>query len=173
MIAYYDEHGMLTNVFPRHNSESLYDDRDIAYHATIVCIGGFMYDLTTPTGYAELPIPNFKASWDVLNLAYIMKIHCSRIDDPQLIPAAVEKTLALMRESRMLWRRRDYLQVIRNYYRVGLFDDGDIFECKYRKDHPLDFSKQEDEKQEAEHQSTKAYFRSKWEKKHKNKGTSR
>lgn len=165
MIAYYDEHGMLVDVFPRSNAESLYEDRETAYRATIVCIAGTMYDLTTPLGFRELPIPNFQHSWDVLNLAYIMKIHCGSIDDPQLVPAAVDKTLMLMRKSGMLWRRRDYLQVIRNYYRVGLFDEGDKFEQEYRQAHPHDFSKEEDEKHEIEHHSTQAYFRRKWEKK--------
>ena len=37
-----------------------------------------------------------------------------------------------MQASPLLWRRRDYLQVIRNYYRLGMFESGDEFENMYR-----------------------------------------
>lgn len=167
MIAYYDVHGTLIDVYPRNNHDSLYEDRDIAYHASIVSISGVMYDLTTPMGFRELPIPAFQHSWDILNLAYILKIYCGSINDPELIPTAVDKTLTIMQASCMGWRRRDYLQVIRNFYRVGLFDAGDEYESTYRMIYPALFSAPEDESHEKDHLSTKKYFQQKWEKKHR------
>ena len=64
--------------------------------------------------------------------------------------------------TRFIWRTRDYLQVLRNYYRCGMFEEGDEFEEGFLKAHP---ELPVDLKTEKEHISTKAYFRRKWEKK--------
>ena len=91
-----------------------------------------------------------------------MKIRCGEVKDASLIPHFVNKTLSLMQASKFMWRTRDYLQVIRNYYRCGMFEEGDEFEEGFQKAHPELFM---DPKTEKEHLSTKAYLRRNWEKK--------
>ena len=162
-IAYF-KNGMLYDVSPR-TASNLYEDREIAYKADVVVSDGISYDLENQADVANITIPAFSPTWDILELSYIMKIRCGAVNDPALLPIFVSKTLELMQSSGMLWRRRDYLQVIRNFYRCGLFELGDSFESEYRKTHPDIFINVKDVKHEAEHESTKRYFRSKWEKK--------
>ena len=164
-IAYFQK-GMLIAVSPRAAKE-LYEDRNVAYAADVFVSDGVCYDLHSAVSVASIPVPRMEPTWDILNLAYIMKIRCGVVDDPDLIPVFVSKTLEIMRGPGMMWRRRDYLQVIRNYYRMGLFAQGDQFEAEYRSQFSQDFSDTADEKHELEHESTKRYFKQKWEKKHK------
>ena len=69
-----------------------------------------------------------------------------------------------MQASHMLWDIRDYLQVIRNYYRHGLFIEGDAYEQKFKNQHLNWFSDFKGSKIEYEHEQTKRYFKKKHEK---------
>ncbi len=53
------------------------------------------------------------------------------------------------------------MQVICNYYRLGLFQAGEEFELSYRRQNPELFSRPEDTAYEREHLSTKYYFENK------------
>lgn len=166
-IAHFDVHGMLIDVEPRRENTPLNEDRDIAYSMDILVLDGASYNLSTASEVQAIPVPDFFPTGNILELSYVFKIRCGSEKNAALIPAFVNKALELMQASSFLWRRRDYLQVIRNYYRVGLFEDGDAFENAYRTNHPALFSKPEDVKHEDEHTSTKAYFKKKWEKKNR------
>lgn len=163
--AFY-RNGMLYDVYPRNLAISLYEDRQVAYDADIVVSDGVEYNITTLEGIQALSTPDFSATGDILELSYILKMRCGVIVDQNLVPIFIDKVLQLMRASKMLWSARDYLQVIRNYYRVGLFADGDAFEATYRQEYPELFSCANFDRVELEHTRTKAYFKRKWEKKH-------
>lgn len=167
-IAYFDSNGTLSEVSPRNNGTSLYDSRDIAYQADVFYIDGKRYDLSSATDILHIPLLSNKYSNDVTrDLSYIMKIRLGNVQDFMLIPVFVSKTLDLMLHSNIQWRMSDYLQVIRAYYRVGLFDEGDDYERLFRRNYPDLFIGPGKEKVEAEHISTKAYFKQKWEKKNR------
>lgn len=161
----YFKNGMLYDLSPRNNPDSLYEDRDIAYSADIIILDGITYDLSVKEDIASIPIPNFAASWDCTSeLSYILKIRCGSEKNKDLIPVFVDKVLSLMQASHMLWRSRDYFQVIRNYYRFGLFSEGDAFEKEFRKNNPHLFNDPAIIKHELEHEQTKRYFKKKYEK---------
>lgn len=158
--AYY-KNGLLYDVSPRDPLLSLYEDRQTAYDATIVISDGKTYDITTIDGVNALPIPQFKSFSGILELSYILKLHCGIVEDPLIISAMVDKVLSLMKASRLMWSPGDYLQVIRNYYRLGLFEDGDLYESKYRNKNYELFSQLQDNTYEGEHIRTKIYFENK------------
>ena len=54
------------------------------------------------------------------------------------------------------------LQVIRNFYRVGLFEEGDAVEAYFRHITPATFLNPYDERDEGDHLRTKYYFEDKW-----------
>ena len=91
---------------------------------------------------------------------------CGRVENPEVVRVLVPKTLEQMQKSSFIWRTKDYLQVIRNFYRVGLFAEGDAFEKEYRNSHPFLFKDLAIEEHEKEHTSTKAYWVRKYKKKH-------
>lgn len=136
-------------------------DRNAAYKADVVTIGGVSYDLHNSEDIRQIPIPEFAANWNVTdNLAYIMKIRCGSAEKA-IVPVIVEKTIQLMFASRVCWRMGDFLQVIRNFYRTGLFAEGDEYENTFRSEHPEVFSDPAAPKYEKEHESTKAYWKRK------------
>ena len=136
-------------------------DRNAAYKADRITINGFPFDLHSNEDIRRIPIPDFCANWDVTNnLAYIMKIRCGSAEK-DVIPDMIEKTIQLMLASRICWRMGDYLQVIRNFYRTGLFDEGDMYESVFRSKHPEVFADLAAMKYEKEHESTKGYWRKK------------
>lgn len=161
-IAYFDAHGMLIDVKPRRKDTPLNEDRDVAYNMDALVLNGTSYDLTSASDVQAIPVPDFIPASNILELSYIFKIRCGSEKNAVLIPNFVSKSLELMQASSFLWRRRDYLQVIRNYYRVELFEDGDVFEAAFRTAHPELFSASEDSEHEAEHLRTKFYYENKY-----------
>jgi len=164
-IAYFDEHGMLYDVSPRNKGTSLYENRDVAYQMDILVLNGVSFDLSNANQVHNIPYPIAISTWNILELSYVFKIRCGAVETSELIRVFVPKALNLMQTSSFIWRRKDYLQVIRNFYRLGLFSEGDSFEKVFREEHPDLFNKPEDVSHEVEHQNTKAYFKKKWEKK--------
>ena len=188
-IAYFNIKGELICVFPRkdsHNTisgvlntgkenilntipapvsmtqQELFDERETAYHADIIVCNGSDYHLSNPVDVKDIPIPEYVVTTPtVLELSYIMKIRCGAEDNCKIIPPLVEKTLELMRASKMIWRRADYLQVIRNYYRCNMFSEGGRFESEYRKRNQPLFDSVIDRVQEGMHLSTKYYYENK------------
>lgn len=163
-IAYFDSHGMLIQVSPRNDAAPLYECRDVAYNMDALVLDGKTYDLTSCNDIQKIPVPDFYPTNDILEMSYIFKIRCGMETDASLVPTFVDKTLELMQASSFLWRRRDYLQAIRNYYYVGLFERGDAFEAAFRAARPDLFSYPEDSAHEVEHLCTKFYYENKWRK---------
>lgn len=156
--AFFNQSGALTNVSPRNNLD-LFDDREIAYQADYFFINHKRYNLFNPESISRIPVPDFDSSHAaVLDLSYIARIRCGIVNDPDLIPAFVSKTLDLMFASRLLWRRNDYLQVIRNYYRCDMIFEGEAFEASFRQAHLNLFASAPSDADEGEHLATKYYF---------------
>lgn len=168
-VAYF-RNGYLYDVLPRNKMVSLYEDRQVAYDAELIMSDGCLYDISTIEGIEGLPVPFYKGdAWNAtLEMSYIMKLHCGKVQDPDLIPPFVNKVIVLMKASSLLWRPRDYLQVIRNYHRNGLFEAGNQFEESFRNDNRELFVGIT-EREEKEHQRTKKYFMEKWAKKKQSK----
>jgi hypothetical protein len=163
----YFKNGVLYDVSPRNTDLSLYDDRQTAYDATVIISDGIRYSLLSAEDISTIPVPDYIYNGETtFELSYILKMRCGCCNDIRLIPVFINKTLELMQASPMMWRRRDYLQVIRNYYRLGMFEPGDAFEEEYRLRFPSLFSNPADDTHETEHASTKQYFKKKWLKKH-------
>lgn len=163
-IAFF-KNGILYNVSPRNKSVTLYEDRQVAYDSdTIIISDEDMYDPEKPKSVNKLRIPCFPQidNGVVFDLSYILKMRCSLIENPAVIPIFVNKTLAMMEASPIEWERRDYLRVICNYYCNGLFKEGDRFEKLYRDSHANIFSWPYDAIYEAEHLNNKYYFEDKW-----------
>ena len=158
IIAYFNNEGTLIKVSPQ-KYESIFDDRELAYQADFYCIFNHIYDLSNPLSVASMSIPEFNLPHTtVLDLSYIMKMHCGAVESFNLLPSFVTKTVELMLASHVGWRRRDYLQVICNFYRLNMFLEGETFEAQFRMTHPKVFSNPSDESAEGEHISTKYYF---------------
>ena len=158
IIAYFNNEGTLIKVYPKKH-ESIFDDRELAYQADFYYILDQIYDLSNSQSVASMTIPEFNSSHTtVLDFSYIMKIRCGKVEYPNLLRSFVTKTLELMLASHVDWRRGDYLQVIRNYYRLNMILEGESFEAQFRITHPKVFSNPADENAEGEHISTKYYF---------------
>ena len=161
----YFESGILYDVEPRNHPNSLYEDRDIAYNADIITSDGVIYDLSALEKVKAIAIPDFPVTANcTAELSYILKIRCGLVKDTSLLPVFVDKVISLMQASHMLWSARDYLQVIRNYYRCGLFADGDAYEQQFRSAHPDLFMRSDIARINLEHEQTKRYFKKKHEK---------
>ena len=123
-IAYFNN-GELYDVSPFDSNKSIFDNREIAYRADIIVSDGVTYDLSNIQDISVLPIPAFSPGIPaVLEMSYILKIRCGIVDDVNIIPVIVPKTIDMMLTSPFMWRDKDYLQVIRNFHRVGLIREG-------------------------------------------------
>lgn len=154
------QNGELISVAPK-GKGSLFDNREIAIDNTaLIESDGILYDTRNPDSIRSFAIPEFKKMnfIAVLDLSYNMKIRCGHTESIDVIPELVPKTLELMSASPIGWRRRDYLQVIRNYYRVGLIGEGSQFEVEFRLNHPAIFSNRIDYCDEGEHLVVKYHF---------------
>lgn len=165
-IAYFNNAGILIDVYPRRKNVPLYEERDIAYNMNILVFDGIKYDLSKCGDIKKIPVLKIFSGNNILEMSYIFKIRCGAEPNAELIPSFVSKTLELMRKSSLIWRCGDFLQVIRNYYRVGLFEAGDSFEATFRATYPSLFSGGEDSKYEFEHLSGKFYYENKYRKYH-------
>lgn len=157
-IAYFDKNGMLYAVSPADKNLSLYDNRETAYRMDVLVLDGIIYDLSDTDQIQNIPIPAFRITANILELSYIFKIRCGMVETSDVLRAFVPKTIELMQASSFIWRRQDYLQVIRNFYRLGMFSEGDIFEANFRKENKDFFARVEDHEHELEHLRTKQYF---------------
>lgn len=154
------QNGELISIQPKRKGKII-DNREVAMDNTAPIISdGVEIDTQNSDSIQSLKIPEFKETGfkTVLDLSYNMKIRCGDTEDVSLIPAFVSKTLSLMIASPIAWRRGDYLQVIRNYYRLGLYDAGSKFEADFRIKRPDIFSNRMDYTDEGEHLVTKYHF---------------
>ena len=132
-VAYF-RNGELYNVFPRNNPDDLFEDRGIAYKADKIISDDIEYDLSNVSDIRAICIPAFTPSIpSVLEMSYIMKIRCGVVDSAELIPAFIQKTIELMLASCIIWKERDYMQVIRNYHRAGLIEQGKQYKAEFKR----------------------------------------
>ena len=166
--AAFFRNGCLYDLLPRNKSLSLYEDRGVAYDKDAVIVSdGIIYDPQNPISINDLLIPDFAPINGAMpnvatDLSYIMKMRCGQIEDKRYISLLIQTTLYLMDASPIGWGRGDYLQVIRNFFRIGMFAEGDRFESVYRHTNPSLFSNPFDESKEADHLSSKYYWERKW-----------
>lgn len=169
-IAYF-KNGTLFDVSPRDKAVPLYDARQTAYDAEIIVSDGITYRM--PEDIDKIPIPKFEEGEDheqmgvTGNLSYILKMKLGSLIDASILPAYIEKVLLMMSESGISWTRRDYLQVIRSYYRAGLFKVGDEYERQFRYLNPWLFADPNQNSFEVEHSFEKQRIKERIEKKRK------
>lgn len=137
-IAYFKE-GMLYDVSPRDESLSLYEDRQTAYDATVIVSDGVEYDINTIEGIEALPMPDFPVTNNILELSYIMKLHCGGVKDVKILPTIIDKTIQLMLASKMGWMKKDFLQIIHYCDKFGIEHEGERIEQKYCARYPEEF----------------------------------
>lgn len=148
-----------------HYDGSIYDARDILLEPDCIIVSdGTVYDPEHPESIKGLSVieyhrtSNASITSPVLDLSYNLKMKCGVIEDGNLLPDYVAKTLELMIMSPIAYLRSDYLQAIRNYYRLGMLDLGNSFECEFRNRHPELFSNKLTVLKECEHLRTKYHF---------------
>lgn len=166
--AAFFRNGCLYDLIPRNKSLSLYEDRGVAYEKdTVIVSDGNIYDPQKPISINDLHIPDFVPVNGAMpsvttDLSYIMKMRCDQIEDKGYISLFIQTTLYLMDASPIGWGRDDYYQVIRNFFRLGMFAEGDRFESVYRHNNPSVFSNPFDESKEADNLVSKYYWERKW-----------
>ena len=159
----YFRNGDLVRTEPIKGS-TLFDSRDVALDtASIIVSDNDIYDPAVPESISSLRIPAFKKMniSAVLDLSYILKMRCGTYEDADTIALFVDKTLQLMQASSISWKRGDYLQVIRNFYRLGMVADGSVYEARFRNANPAIFCNRMTVSDEGEHLTTKYYFEEK------------
>lgn len=145
--------------------ESIYDNREIVLMPDCIIVSdGSVYDPEDPASISSLITinPRFPdnsgISSPVLDLSYNLKMRLGVVEDKAILPAYVRKVLELMLLSPFHYSRNDYLQAIRNYYRLSMVKEGNLAELDFRKKHPEIFGISLDEGQECEHLRTKYNF---------------
>ena len=148
---------------------TIYDNREIALaDDCIIHSDGSVFDPEIPSSISKLITinPRFADNSSipspVLDLSYNLKMRCGVIQDKSILPAYVDKVLELMIQSPIGYTRSDYLQVIRNYYRLGMNKEGNLIEVDFRNRNPEIFTCQHTQKQECDHLSTKYHFEHKF-----------
>ena len=120
--AFY-KNGYLYNVYPRNNSLTLDENRDVAYFARFIICDGKKYDLCNPKDVIELKMPNFEKnnssfSYVTRNLAYIFKMRAQRIYQKELAVPIVFTAVNLMLISGIGWQPKDFERLISQLERL-------------------------------------------------------
>ena len=140
------------------------EDRDLALAPdTVIVSDGDVYDPADPASISAIRVPAFDSRivMAVLDLSYTIKLKCGVVEDREVIVPFIDKTLELMLASPIHWRRGDYLQVIRNYYRLGMTEEGNAYEAGFRRTYSPIFMDRFDKDDEGAHLTTKYYFEEK------------
>ena len=124
--AFFDR-GFLVNVSPRTDSISLYDNRDVAYNATVIYSDGNWYSLLDAESIRKIPIPDFSDSQDtVFSLDYILRMCASNLRNNgahEISIRLLQKAVEIMPYSNIDWKEDDYLRLA-----LWLYEDGRIKE---------------------------------------------
>lgn len=125
-IAYFDK-GFLVNVSPRTESVTLYNNREVAYNATVIYSDGKRYSLLDAESIRRIPVPAFSDSQDIVfSLDYILRMCASNLRNAgkhQLSVQLLQKAVEIMPFSNIGWRAEDYLRLA-----LWLYEDGRIKE---------------------------------------------
>lgn len=133
-IAFFDEHGVLIDVFPRNKNISLYEDRQTAYSADFFVMNGKIYDLHNPSDVKSIEVPDFIFNGDVTSgIEYLMYMHKGNENNPELELAIVNKAFDLMIRSKWRYGHQSYLALAVCLMKVDMFDEADILYGNARK----------------------------------------
>ncbi|MBP3446484.1 MAG: hypothetical protein J6K64_04325 [Clostridia bacterium] len=125
-IAFFDEHGVLIDVFPRNKSISLYEDRQTAYSADFFVMNGKIYDLHNPSDVKSIEVPDFIFNGDVTSgIEYLMYMHKGNENNPELELAVVNKAFDLMANSKWGYTKKDYITLAICLMKIDRFDKAD------------------------------------------------
>ena len=161
--------GLLYDVIPLEKPDiDIFEKRGEAYRADFFLLDDELYDLNNPRDINKLP-EKFTFSYSdirgfppvVLELSYILKIKCGQINDYDILRILIPKLMKLMSNSNVGWSIKDYLQVIRNLYRIGKYKEGSVLESTLRKEYPKLLAYDNQPWCEGEHLVTKNYFEEK------------
>ena len=61
-IAFFNNEGILYDVYPRDNSKTLEENRSVAYSADVFVVDNKAYDLHDPESIAQIPTTNWNNS---------------------------------------------------------------------------------------------------------------
>ena len=125
-IAFFDEYGILDDVFPRSN-DSLYEDRGIAYQAEYIVIDEVIYDLKNVEDIKNInsPCRSKRGVSVTFDIAYILRMHIGRTDDVEVETALADKTVEFMFKSKRLYTEPDYLNILTRLMKLGEFEKAD------------------------------------------------
>lgn len=142
-IAYFKK-GILVDVYPRTPSISLYDDREIAYHAITIISDSRKYNLLDPRSVASIPCPHFATNDGsvTLSLDYILRMCASYIRNSGYNEQSILvlwKAVQLMPHSGVGWLENDYLRLSVWLYEDGRIAEGDRVQQYVRNDKAIQF----------------------------------
>lgn len=151
-VAYFDN-GFLINVSPRAESVSLYNNREVAYNATVIYSDGKRYSLLNAKSIQQIPVPEFSDSQDtVFSLDYVLRMCASNLRNAgnrQLSVQLLQKAVEIMPFSNIAWKEDDYLRLALWLYEDGRIKEGLDVERRLKADVELqrqvDVKKQIDE----------------------------
>lgn len=131
-IAFFNNEGILYDVYPRDNSKTLEENRSVAYSADVFVVDNKAYDLHDPESIAQIPTPNWNNSSDTfLNvttyLDYILRVRLGNGNDTPATTAAIaRKASSLMETSPIMYNPENSFKITNQLLKVGLFDEADI-----------------------------------------------
>ena len=133
----YFKNGVLFDVKPKQQGVSLYENRDIAYQASVYNSDDQVFDLLNTESIRSFTPPN---NWlnvnaleyvSVFDLSYILKLFTCSLSGSNyrdVIIALVPKCFEMMIASPIQWLRSDFLRVIRCFWTFELVNEGAHFE---------------------------------------------
>lgn len=125
-IAFYDDFGFLTEVYPFNDNKSLYDQHDIANEADYFVFFDKIYDISNAEEIKSIPRPYYKGTdTPVFNIEYHLRMHRGRTNDQELETVLSLKTIELMKTRKLFYGFKDYLVMITNIMKVGNFNIAD------------------------------------------------
>lgn len=134
----YFKNGILYKVSPS-PTNSLYEDRDVAYQARYIISDGSKYDLYSINDIAKLSIPKHFTNFSettigvVGSLDYILKMitgNCIEMGMKKCGALLTLKTYKFMKESPTSWQEKDFERLLINLYECGQFDIADKLEIE-------------------------------------------
>lgn len=131
-IAFFNNEGILYDVYPRDNSKTLEENRSVAYSADVFVVDNKTYDLHDPESIAQIPTPNWNNSSDTflnvtIYLDYILRVRLGNGNDTPATTAAIaRKASSLMETSPIMYNPENSFKITNQLMKVGLFDEADI-----------------------------------------------
>lgn len=130
-IAFF-KNGKLYDVQPRNITISLYENRDVAYHADFIVLDSMVYNLHNVDDIKNIKTPSFCDDSGVTSsLDYILRMCASNVrnnGDNERSIIILEKAIEIMAHSNSFGTEKDYLRIVAWLYEDGKFDKADNYE---------------------------------------------